>query len=270
MKKFISIMAVLAACVGIAQAQAQSADRMTVTLSDPDRPGLLKVNLINGEINVRAHSGRDIIIESPGLARSRPAVTPDGLKRIDSASNGWSVVEEKNVITISTRAFANSANLDIQVPMKTNLILGTINGETLTVEGVEGDIEVSNMNGQVRLNGVSGSVVAYAGNGNLSAVLREFMPNKAMSFMSMNGNVDVTLPASAKATLRIHTDFGDAWTDFDLQKPQVAAPTVEDRRNRGGPLRIVPDQTVTGTINGGGTDVAIRTLHGNIYLRKAK
>jgi hypothetical protein len=86
----------------------------------------------------------------------------------------------------------------------------------------------------------------------------------------MNGNVDLTLPATTKANLRIRSDNGDAWTDFDLQQTQVAPPTVEDARNRGGQFRIVTNRTVTATINGGGPDLEVRSLRGNIFIRKAK
>jgi hypothetical protein len=47
-------------------------------------------------------------------------------------------------------------------------------------------------------------------------------------------------------------------------------PTVEDTRNRGGRFRIRTDKTIVGLINGGGPDFDVRTLNGNIYIRKAK
>src|SRR5262245_61774929 len=274
MKRLISIIGigsvVFTMMVSTHNAAAQNSDQITVTLSDPSRPGLLKINMLNGAITVRTHAGPDITIEGRSVGRTRPPVNAEGLRRIDTANTGLTVVEQNNVITVSGRAFLDSSNLEIQVPVKTNLNLSTINGNAISVDGVEGDVEVSNMNGQVRLNNVSGSVVAHAGNGNLFAVFRELSGNKPMSFTSMNGNVDVTLPASAKANLRIRSDNGDAWTDFDLQERAAAAPQVEDSRTRGGRFRIVTDRTVTATINGGGTDLDLRTLHGNIFIRKAK
>ncbi len=38
-----------------------------------------------------------------------------------------------------------------------------------------------------------------------------------MASTSFNGDVDVTLPASAKANLKLRTDQGEIFTDFDVQ-----------------------------------------------------
>jgi hypothetical protein len=42
-------------------------------------------------------------------------------------------------------------------------------------------------------------VVAHSMNGKVVVSLNTVMPDKAMSFSTMNGDVDVTLPASVKA-----------------------------------------------------------------------
>ena len=271
MKRFISI-AGFVVLTATSQAQnpvAQDIERVTVALSDPSRPGLLKITTVNGGMTVKTHNGKDVIIEGRSVGRSRPSVTSDGLRRISPGGAGLVIVEENNVITVSSSMPGAPGHLDIQVPAKTNLKLSTVNGSA-NVESVEGDLEVSNVNGEVRLNAVTGSVVAHAQNGNLFAVFRE-LANKPMSFTSMNGNVDVTLPASAKANLRIRSDRGNAWTDFDLQMRAPNSPRVEDSQTRGGgQFRILTDTTVNATINGGGTDLDVRTLNGNIFVRKAK
>ena len=38
-----------------------------------------------------------------------------------------------------------------------------------------------------------------------------------MAFTSLNGIVDVTLPASVKANVKLRSDQGDVFTDFDIQ-----------------------------------------------------
>jgi hypothetical protein len=119
------------------------------------------------------------------------------------------------------------------------------------------------------LNNVAGSVIAHATNGRVIASLRDVTPGKPLSFSSMNANLDITLPATIKANLRMRTDNGQAWSDFDiLLRP--GQPTIDDSRTRGGLSRILTDRTINGTVNGGGPDFELRTLNGNIYLRKAK
>ena len=84
----------------------------------------------------------------------------------------------------------------------------------------------------------------------------------------MNGTVDVTLPASIKADLKLRSDQGDVFTDFDLQMQQSAASTSTSKNN--GRFRIDVNRSITGTINGGGPDIELRTLNGSVILRKGK
>jgi hypothetical protein len=259
---------VVLAAVASAQGQDVSGERLVVNFSDPSRPGLLRVNLVNNGITVRTHTGREVIIESTsrqGRGRVDRGVPP-GLRRIDT-NPGVAIEEENNVMTVTN--MRSSGNLDIQVPARTNLNLRTVNGGNIDVEGVEGEIEVTNTNGNVLLNNVAGSVVAHATNGRIVATLRDVTPNKPMSFTSMNANLDITLPSNVKANLRMRTDNGATYSDFDIQL-RPTAPTVDDTRNQGGRIRIQTDRTINGTINGGGPDFDLRTLNGNIYIRKGK
>jgi hypothetical protein len=272
MKKFLlfGLAAVLALITAPVQAQ-DSGDRIVVNFSDPSRPGLLRVNIINGSISVRSHSGGEVIIETRGSNRNRrPPVTPDGLRRIDNGAMGLSVEEENNVMSIGTRNSNDFGSLVIQVPAKTNLNLKTINGGGIEVDNVEGEIEVNNTNGSVQLNNVAGSIVAHATNGRITATLREIAANKPTSFTSMNSNIDVTLPATTKANLKLRSDNGGTWSDFEIQLRSSPITTLDDQRAGGGRYRIQTDRTINGTINGGGPDVDMRTLNGNIYIRKGK
>jgi hypothetical protein len=275
MKKIVITSTFITVCVlaqmALPPAYAQDAgDRLVVNFSDPSRPGLLKINLVNGSVSIKAYSGREVTIESQSRnRRDREPQTREGLRRIDTTARGLVVEEENNVITLTSRNPNDTGSIEIQVPAKTNLNLRSVNGGPTVVEGVEGELEITNINSSVRLNNVVGSVVAHSTNGGVNVTLREITPNKPMSFTSMNGGVDVTVPGAAKANLKMRADNGAIYSDFDVQiKPN--APTVDDRRREGGRYRIETDKTVNGTINGGGPDFEMRTLNGNIYLRKAK
>jgi hypothetical protein len=91
-----------------------------------------------------------------------------------------------------------------------------------------------------------------------------------MSFSSLNGTVDVTLPSDAKANVKMRTTNGEIWTDFDVKTLPSAKPIIDDSRRNGGRYRIEMDRTVNGTINGGGPDFDFRTTNANIYIRKPK
>jgi len=271
MKKLISIATVVAAMFAVTVQAQNNSERLPVTLSDPAKPALVRVSLLNGSITVRTHAGKDVIVEGRAAERSAIPETRDGLRRIDSNRGGLTIEESGNVVTISNQNFRGGGNIEIEVPVRTNLKLNAINGGTILVDGVDGEIDVQNTNGNVRLVNVSGSVVAHAMNGTLFATVREVASNKPMSFSSMNANVDVTLPPNTKANLKIRSDNGAAYSDFEVVPRPGAPPTIEENRRGGnGRFRIEIDRTTNGTINGGGPDIELRTFNGNVFLRKGK
>jgi DUF4097 and DUF4098 domain-containing protein YvlB len=114
----------------------------------------------------------------------------------------------------------------------------------------------------------SGSVLATSQNGKVLVTLDRVTPGKEMSFSSMNGDVNVTLPADTKANLKMRTDNGEIWSDFDVKLTGGTPPTVEDNRKNGGRYRVRVDKSVIGTINGGGPEMRFQTFNGSVYIRK--
>ena len=116
------------------------------------------------------------------------------------------------------------------------------------------------------LKNVGGSVVAHSMNGSVTAVVTRVTPQAPLSFTSMNGTVDVTLPTGIKANLKLRSDQGDVFTDFDFQEIQGARPQVR----KGNRFTIDVNRSVYGAVNGGGPDVELRSFNGTVILRKAK
>jgi hypothetical protein len=272
MKLFRTCLACLAlfACSAIALAQESERDRVSVPLSDPSRPGSLQVALITGSIKVTGRDVKDVTVEMyGGSTKERPMPEEArGLRRLTSSAS-ISVEEHNNRVEISAPP-QRSVRLEIQVPKKTSLELSTVNNGSIEVTGVEGELEISNVNGTVELSDVSGAVVAHTVNGKVFATLSRIAPDKPMAFTSLNGVVDVTLPPTVKANLKLRTDNGSAFTDFELQMlPRSSEPTIEDTRGRNGRYRIDMNKMIYGSVNGGGPEIEMRTFNGNIYLRKA-
>src|SRR6266404_4492331 len=74
------------------------ADRVSVNLSDPARPALVKASLVNGGITVKGYDGKEVVVE----ARNRESARSDStMKRIPVSGTGLSVEEENNEVRIS-------------------------------------------------------------------------------------------------------------------------------------------------------------------------
>lgn len=269
--KNISLFLSLATAAAMIAAEPAPADRVAAAFSDPSRPGLLRVNLISGGITVKGYNGKEVIVEARTRdSREASRAQAQGMRRIPMGSSGLEIEEENNVMSVKAASHVQPVDLDIQVPAHTSLKLRTINNGGIKVEGVQGEIEVNNVNGAVTLTNVSGSAVAHALNGALTATFAAVDPQKAMSFSSLNGNIDVTFPPTLKANVKLQSDHGEVFSDFDIVTRPSPAPAVEDSRSQKGKYRVRIDRAVYGTINGGGPEIQFKNFNGSIYIRKTK
>jgi Toastrack DUF4097 len=192
-----------------------------------------------------------------------------GLKQIPLASSGLTVEEDNNHVSVEIESFRRAYDLAIKVPAGSSVKLQTTNMGEIRVENVTGEVEVENTNGPITLQNVSGTVVASTTNGDIEAVLARVAPDKPMSFATFNGDVDVTLPPDAKASLRLKSQEGDVYSDFDLALKAAPVKTEESGKSSGR-FRVSIERAAMGTINGGGSEMKLETFNGNIYIRKKK
>ncbi|MEZ5402959.1 MAG: hypothetical protein R2729_24995 [Bryobacteraceae bacterium] len=267
-----SIAIVVLALTAAAVAQEPSADRLKIPLRDPSRPATVKVSLIHGGVTVKAYSGREILVEAVGRRsrRDRRERNSSGPRQLFLTSTGLAAEEENNVVSISTDSHQRAVDLVVQAPVKTSLKLSVINSGNIRVEGVDGEIEANAINGGITLSDVSGSVVAHSLNGTLTASIKRADPGKPMSFTSLNGKVDVTLPATIKADLKLKAGRGDVFSDFDVELAP-SNPTVEQTGDATrGKYKVRTESMATGKINGGGQEITFKNMNGSIYIRKGQ
>jgi len=255
----------------VAQQPVQSTpDRITVPFSDAERPGTLKVNLLDGAVTIKGSNRRDVLFVANSqeardvLRRRQQAEPPPGMRRLTQPS-GFGVEERDNEMSVSS-AFNREINLTVEVPTRTKLKVSIVNGG-ITVDGVDSEIEINTVDGAIMLTNVGGSVVAHAVDGNITATVARVAPQAPMAFTSLNGDIDVSLPAAVKTNLRLRSDQGDVFTDFDVQVIASASANQTQQRNGRG-VRIDVNRSIYGTVNGGGPDFELRTFDGNIYVRK--
>ena len=283
----------MAVTTGI-KAQTEQKEQLTVPLSEPGKPFKLNVGLVNGSIKVVSYEGKDIVIDvqsgSSTEKRARKAgrdggvnvnvnvntnvnnekSNSGGMKRINAGNNFDVSAEEKNNrVTVHSDSWKGAITLTIKVPQsEANLKLSTVNDGDIDVTNVNGEIEISNTNGAIHLTNVSGSVVANTVNGSVVATFKSIDTKAAMAFSTLNGNVDVTFPATFKGNVKLKTDMGEMYTDFDIETDKSQAKV--NRTNQGGMYRVSTDNWIYGKINGGGPEIMMKNMTGNIYIRKAK
>ena len=254
-----------------ATARQQAPDQVTVPLSDPSRPALIDVSLVQGSITVRGTNRKDVLVTArPETDRPsrRAGADATGMRRIPQTA-GFRISEDSNRVKISSDSPNRSITFEIEAPARTNLKLQTVNGGDIVVESIEGELDVSNVNGGITLTGVGGSVNAGTTNGSVRATMTRVTAERQMAFTSLNGTIDVTLPPTTKANLRLRSDNGDVYSDFDVQLAP-STPTVQESRGSNGRYRISRNRSIVGGINGGGPEFELRTFNSNVYVRKGQ
>ena len=260
---------VLAIATGLA---AQMPDKIAVKFSNPERPGLLQAELVHGSITVKGYDGNEVTVEASNRSRKvmHPPESKRGMIRLNQVTTGLTVTEEDNEISINTGSHMRAVDLVIQVPRKTSLQVSTVNDGDIHIEGVDGEIEANNVNGEIKIVNVSGTVLSNTTNGDVTVTLNRVTPDKPMSFVSFNGDVDVTLPGTVKADVKLKSERGEIYSDFDIALEERVRTTKEDNRNEGGRFQLSIESAMYGKINGGGPEFHFSTFNGEIYIRKAK
>lgn len=255
--------------IAAALAVAQDPGRLTVPFSNPSGPKTVRIDTFNGNVTVRGYAGNEVIVETKqGRApRRRPPRDLEGLKRIDVSGSDILIEERENVVTITSPAHRGGDDIVVQVPATTALRVKSMNGD-ITVEGVHGSLELNTTSGEVKATGVEGSVIAHSLNGEITVVLDKY-DGKPMSFSTLNGEIDVTLPADTRARLKMKADHGEVYSDFDMTlEPTTRKLDQGDAKT--GRRRVSIERVVYANINGGGPEIAFTTLNGEIKIRRKK
>lgn len=275
--QLLAVIALVVATVTPKQifAQNETKEQINVPLTDPGKPGTLQVKVIRGSIHVIGYSGKDVMIEVSSKAiaeKDEPSrdEAAKGMKRINGGRTGLelTVEEEKNTVSIKPSFPRNPIHLTIKVPQSFALNLGAINEGDVIVDNVNGEFEIANVNGAILLNNISGSVVANTVNGNVKGVFKAINPDAPMAFSTLNGNIDITFPTTAKFDVKMKSDRGEIYSDFDIDVDKTQPKAVRSASN--GLYKVTISDWVQGKINGGGKEVMMKNMNGNLYIRKAK
>jgi DUF4097 and DUF4098 domain-containing protein YvlB len=274
--KVIIAVLVLMSVIRITPAFAQNEikEQLVVPLSDPAKSGSLNVGLINGSIKVTGYAGKEVIIDAetiPGSNSNRKEKVDEsatGMKRI-SPRNGLelSAEEKNNKVNVNSSSHRQSINLTIKVPQQFALKVSTINNGDIVIDNVTGELEINNVNGDITMTNIAGSAVANTVNGIIKANFKS-VTDSPMAFTTLNGNIDITFPATVKMNAKVKSDRGEVYSDFDMDIDKSAPKGVRSSQN--GMYKVSIDEWIQGKINGGGSEVMMKNMHGNIYIRKAK
>lgn len=268
-------------------AWAQNGGEFPVPLSDPAKRGKLKASLNSGTIIVKGTARKDVLVkysevsnhdgdDDRGRNRNRDRDEEDrhdkheqskeGLKRISGGTMDLEVSENSNVVKAESDSWNNPIKLEIEVPSGFDLEVKTYNDGDLVVSNIQGEVVLTNFNGEITAENISGSVVASTYNGEIKVTFDKVKEGTPMSYSTFNGDIDITFPSTVKATVKMKTEQGEILSGFDMNLIKGGPVKKEDTKS--GTYKVVIDEWVKGDINGGGAEFTMKNYNGDIILRK--
>lgn len=259
MKKLL-LLSIGLAC-GFTMANAQ--EYKTKLANAKDRK--VTIELDAAQLKIEGHNSDEVIIQASS-GYEAPPERAKGLKPIyntavDNSGIGLAVTQESGGLKIE-KAARKQINYTIKLPRKVAILYQETNwhGSNITVSNMDGDLEIRTNNSSIDLNNVIGPVVANTINGEVNIVYSTLSQEKPTAISTINGLIDITLPSTAKASVKLRSIQGEMFTDFDLGL----------KNTKDGMAKVGGGRNTDGTINGGGVEMKLNTINSNIYIRKQK
>lgn len=264
-----SIVTVLAACfMCLALSAAAQDNEFTVALTDPAKRGKIKVHLNSGSITIKGTARKDVLVryKSQDDENEGKNKTKDGLKRVGGGGIDLEASENNNYVIVKSGSWNNEIDLEIEVPIGFDIQAHTYNNGDLMLSNIQGELALTNYNGEITALNISGSVIATTYNGEIKVTFDKVTEGVPMSYHTYNGDVDVSFPSAVKGSFKMKTEQGDIYTDFDMKVSSTGPKKTE--AGKSGTFRIVIDEWKKGDINGGGAEITMKTNNGDVYIRK--
>jgi len=257
------------ASAGAGVGRGSQAEQITIPLTAPDKPGKLVLERHQGSISVKGYEGAAVIVKASfrnpaGAALAGAGARP--MKPIPEAAIQLDAREADNVVTVDAHSRTKSIDLNILVPFRFSVKLSVRDDGDVTVEDLRGDAEVDNLYGHVRLDRMTGSANVNSVDGDITAQFLSLAAGLPLALTTVHGKIEVTFPSDANLTVRMKSDEGMVYSDFDIDVDKRKTRT-EPAAKTGG-TRVALEEWTTGRIGRGGTDVLLKSYDGNIYIHR--
>jgi hypothetical protein len=148
---------------------------------------------------------------------------------------------------------------------------GIIEGD-VNVKNFSGIIEVNTVHGSINAENIDGEVIASTVEGDINITFNRLNKDRALYFSTVNGDIDITFPKGINADIMTRTMEGDVYSGFDGdvtlgKETEDETASTESQNNFS---NIFQPNYITTRINGGGQNIYLSTIDGNVYIRKGE
>ncbi len=221
------------------------------------------IELLNADLVVEGSSGSEIKVTTmdyKGLPEKAKGLKPLSAAGVDNTGLGLAITQEGNKIRIvGTDRTSDDSEYTIYLPKALNLKVDYNNYRTgdLVIKGMAGEVEARAFSGDLELIDLTGPLVAHTLSSDLKISFTSLSQTSPSSLTSTSGDIELTVPSSTKGTFKMGSISGGVYTDLEFDLGEE------------GQTRRIGGSSYTGKLNGGGVEVALKTVSGDIYIRKA-
>lgn len=189
----------------------------------------------NGGIAVHGWGRADIMVVAMVQAQAETEAEAQAIaKQVNIVVSGGEI--RSDAPDLNRRHESWSVSYEIWAPRRTDLTLVALNGG-LSVDNVEGKLDLRTVNGGLTLSDVGGDVTGTTSNGGITAELSgDGWRGAGLNLRTSNGGVHFTIPDNYSAQLETGTVNGHLNIDFPVTVQGTLTRRLTTQLGRGGAM----------------------------------
>lgn len=194
-----------------------------------------------------------------GVPEKAKGLQPLSASGPENTGIGLSIKQEGNTISLSgAHREADKADYTLYLPKNLKMKLDYIGWQVgdVLIKEMAGEIEAKSQVGDLEFVDVTGPIVANTLSSDIDVTFTSLSDASPTSLSSTSGDIDVTFPESVKGTFKMATISGGIYTAFEFD--------FGEETN----IKRIGGQRAVGDLNGGGVEVTLKSVSGDIYIRK--
>jgi DUF4097 and DUF4098 domain-containing protein YvlB len=157
-----------------------------------------------------------------------------------------------------------SLDFVIKVPAALNVSVSTVNDGDVSVENVNGSVVAYNVNGSIKLSNLMRESIASTVNGDVDVVYSK-NPVKDCRFYSLNGDINASFQKGLAANLSFESFNGDFYTDIQPIEPLPVSVVQTNKESDGIKYKVSGNRY---KIRTGGALLDFETFNGDVFLKE--
>lgn len=157
-------------------------------------------------------------------------------------------------------------DLKVEVPSQSELVVSTVNEGDIDIEGIVGNMKVSNVNGDISIDGIKSKVKLSTINGDVDLSFLE-NPKTYSRFYTLNGNINATFEEEINLDVIYETFNGEFYTNVEDISQSIITEVESGKDSKNGIKYKVGAKSQI-RFREGGNRVEFETFNGDVIFKE--